>query len=197
MRYIIQDDYEKLYNTAKDETKKFIRYTLDDISYITKLWNDDIHESVIVWLEEDEVKQQDGICGNSSGLYLFYSDDGEEEIGIYLAGASEEYYNFFDSIVQLHNGDNDLYYETIPNFFDVWYDGKNRITAEFICNLADMPASVYTSAKIIANEIVKMLSDLKGPYQVSFYEGDDEGYVGFENRKTSNYYVGIKVEKQI
>ena len=42
-----------------------------------------------------------------------------------------------------------------------------------------------------------MLSDLKGPYQVSFYEGDDEGYVGFENRKTSNYYVGIKVEKQI
>jgi len=190
MRKLIQDSRETLYENAQKAVQSLafaLREELSNIAYCC--WGPDKRDTCILWVTEEDLQEGDGIYGNSTGMYLFECGG---DMAIYLPKITEMYQEFCAATIELHENDDNLFYETVVDDIDIWYNGKGIIELVIFSNVVDLPKEVYESAKFLAEEMVKMLSGIKCFEKVEYYEGDDEGNTGFE-KEHNNYFVGVKL----
>ena len=145
-------------------------------------------------MSDEEVKELkgNGLYGSAEGMYLFDVTNEEKEIEFYLPKTTEAYLAFYNSILIYYGNDDTLYYETIPDAIDVYFDGNNEVEIFISVNVEELGKEGYESAVKLAKEMVDMLMKTVLFEKISYNEGDDYGNIGFE-KKHPNYYVGVKI----
>lgn len=191
MRNLNYDTSNTLWKKAGEATEKFKIALKEEISYFAQYWKTERHESCILFFNDEDAKELPGVvCGTSGGMYLVETCNEEADLYFYLPKTTEAYDKFYESIIFLHENDDTLFYETIPNIVDIWFDGKNEIELFFGCNVEDIGKEGYKSAVKLAQEIVELIpADFE---KITFTEEDDDGNTGYE-KKHDNYYVGVKI----
>lgn len=193
MRNLERKPYETLYAEAEKATKVFLYQLQNELCALAMLWRErkpETQAASIMVLDADGIKKTEGVYGSTPGLYL-HVDAGD--VAIYLPKTTLAYSNFINAIVELHECDDNLYYETVPYVIDVFYDGAETIEFNLWSNIVGLPiAEAYTSAKYIAEELVQMLSGIQVYHKIEYYEGDDNGNTDL-NEDPNNYFVGVKL----
>ncbi len=192
MRYLIQEP--NAYANAVVAIGELKSALIKEIYYFARYWKPDRHSSSIFWMSDDEVMKLkgEGLCGSSEGMYLVETCDEDADLYFYLPKTTEAYNKFYDSICCLHDSDDKLFFETIPYFVDIEFNGKNEIEFAILCNVEECGKEVYESAVKIAKEMVELLGETVCFEKISFYEGDDDGNIGYK-KKHQNYFVGVKI----
>ena len=193
MRRLEREPYQTLYQNAEDAAKSFVYQLQSELGGLVMNWYERKPEKAsgsILMLDAEDVKNYDGVYGNMPGLYLHLSGG---DVAIYLPKTTLAYNKYLDAIILLHESDDNLYYETIPDVCDCWYDGNETVEIDLQCNIIGLHIpEAYTSSKILAEELVQMLSDLKHFLKVEYFEGDDDGNTDL-NADPSNYFVGVRL----
>lgn len=145
-------------------------------------------------MSDEEVKKLkgNGLYGSSEGMYLIDYTNNDKEMYFYLPKTTEAYNEFYSSIINYHENDDTIYYETIPNVIDVYFDGNNEVEIIISVNVEELGKEGYESAVKLAKEMVDLLMATVCFEKISYDEGDDNGNIGFE-KEHSNYYVGVKI----
>ena len=193
MRRLEREPYQTLYQEAEDAARSFVCQLQNELAALVMNWYERKPEKVsgsILLLDAEEVKEYDGVYGNMPGLYLHL---GGGDAAIYLPKTTLEYNKYLDTIILLHESDDNLYYETLPGMFDCWYDGDETVEIDLQCNIIGLTIpEAYTSAKILAEELVQLLSGIKTFLKVEYFEGDDDGNTDL-NADPNNYFVGVRL----
>lgn len=192
MRYLIQEP--NAFENAVDAIGELKRALKDEISYFARYWKPDRHSSSIFWISNNEVMELKGkgLYGSSEGMYLVETCDEDSDLYFYLPKTTEAYSKFYDSISSLHENDDTLFFETIPYFVDIWFNGKNEIEFGILCNVEELGKEVYDSAVKIAKEMVELLGQTVCFEKIAFCEGDDDGNIGYE-KEHQNYFIGVSI----
>ena len=181
---------QELQQNAKNAVKKFATELKNSLCPIANAcWKEFYkYTASVYWVDSADIGN--GIYGNSDGMYLFEGNN-DDVIGIFLPRLTGAYEDYYFDICELYEEDNNVYQETIPNFVDIYYDGKHTITAAFVCDLDGLPKCCYESAKRVATELVEMLSYMKGFKKIEYIEGGNDIY---ENSAEENSirFVGVK-----
>ena len=166
----------------------------EELKFFADCWKPGKGANSILLMSDEEVKKLKGkgLYGSEEGMYLIDYTNDEKEMYFYLPKTTEAYNEFINNIVNYHENDDTLYYETIPNVIDLYFDGRNEIEVIISVNVEELGKEGYESAVKLAKEMVEMLMATVNFEKISYNEGDDDGNVGFEN-KHSNYYVGVKI----
>ncbi|MCR5146580.1 MAG: hypothetical protein K6B70_04470 [Clostridia bacterium] len=169
-----------------------------ELKFFVNSWRPGKGANRILLMSDEEVKKLkgNGLYGSSEGMYLIDYTNDDNEMYFYLPKTTEAYNEFYSSIINYYENDDTLYYETIPNIIDVFFDGCNEVEIIISVNVEEMDKSGYESAVKLAKEIVDMLMATVYFEKISYYEGNADGNVGFENEH-SNYFVGVNITYNI
>ena len=192
MRKLQQEAYEVLYQRAEEAAHLLFYQLQEEISNIVMIWysNNTGKNSAAVVFNDAEDLENRGVYGSAPGLYLSLEGG---DIEIHLPKTTYKYGEYLEAIEELHEADDDVYYETIPNMIDVLYDGEENLEIDFVCNIVGLPISeAYVSARVLAEELVQMLNGIKVFNQVEYHEGDDDGKINWD-KNPNNYFVGVKL----
>lgn len=166
----------------------------EELKFFADCWKPGKGANTILLMSDEEVKKLKGkgLYGSEEGMYLIDYTNDEKEMYFYLPKTTEAYNEFYNNIINYHENDDTIYYETIPNVIDVYFDGCNEVEVIISVNVDELGKEGYESAVKLAKEMVEMLLATVNFEKISYNEGDDDGNVGFEN-KHSNYYVEVKI----
>lgn len=166
----------------------------EELKFFVNSWKPGKGANCILLMSDEEVKKLkgNGLYGSSEGMYLIDYTNDEKEMYFYLPKTTEAYNEFLNSIINYHENDDTLYYETIPNVIDVYFDGNNEVEIIISVNVEELGKEGYESGSKLAKEMVDMLMATVCFEKISYDEGDDHGNIGFE-KEHSNYYVGVKI----
>lgn len=166
----------------------------EELKFFVNSWKPGKGANCILLMSDEEVKKLkgNGLYGSSEGMYLIDYTNNDKEMYFYLPKTTEAYNEFYSSIINYHENDDTIYYETIPNVIDVYFDGNNEVEIIISVNVEELGKEGYESAVKLAKEMVDLLMATVCFEKISYDEGDDDGNIGFE-KEHSNYYVGVKI----
>ena len=188
MRKLIQEPKEVLRKNAIEATENLIQAIKKEIGSFIECWVFEKCGAFVGWINEAECTDVECVYGESDGMYLFLAGG---KVAVFLPKITETYLSFFESINQYYEEDDSMFLETVPDLVDIWYDGKT-ISVSLFSNLAGLKLEAYESAKKVANEVLKMLSESSCRDSFEYVELDRYGEEGFEEGCTEDYFVGIK-----
>ena len=192
MRNLLQEDRERLYEIAEKATQLLAYALQEELSAFVMSWysNEVKKKSAAIVFNTAENLQKRGVYGDTPGLYLSLEGG---DIEIYFPKTTYAFGRYLETISDLHEEDDNLYYETVPDMIDMYYLGDGNLEIYLLCNIISLPLSeAYVSARAISEEIVSMLNGVKVYNEVAFYEGDDDGEKNLE-ADPNNYFVGVKL----